>query len=159
LKFDRFRATAPYLYLLALQTVAASFLFWIIFPVFLQMMSHLGEPQELTMRSQGEVVAGAAALQGFYWLRYRSIGVNAPFENVVVGHLLGFASRVSFFFGGALFSTIFFRHLPELSAYPAVGQSFVKGLIVMEALFALYCYSLELERFGKAIEGNAALNR
>lgn len=55
-------------------------------------------------------------------------------------------------FGGALFSAIFFRHLPELDAFPPFAQAFVKSLYVAATLFGLFCYSLELDRFGKAVE-------
>ena len=78
--------------------------------------------------------------------------VTPPFHSVFVAHLLFFASRVSFFFGGALFSAIFFRHLPELDVFPPLGQAVVKLLYVAGVLFGLFCYSLELDRLGKAIE-------
>ncbi|ACS59982.1 hypothetical protein Rleg_6951 (plasmid) [Rhizobium leguminosarum bv. trifolii WSM1325] len=60
--------------------------------------------------------------------------------------------RVSFFFGGALFSAIFFRHLPELDALPPFAQACVKSVYVAATLFGLFCYSLELARFGQAVE-------
>ncbi|RDL50612.1 hypothetical protein BLJAPNOD_01733 [Ensifer sp. M14] len=63
-----------------------------------------------------------------------------------------FASRASFVFGGALFSVIFFRHVPQLEVLPPLGQGIAKTLGVMAVLFALFCYSLELERLGKVIE-------
>lgn len=78
--------------------------------------------------------------------------VTPLFHGVFVAHLLFFASRVSFFFGGALFSAIFFRHLPELDAFSPFAQAFVKSVYVAATLFGLFCYSLELDRFGKAVE-------
>ncbi|WP_246706617.1 hypothetical protein [Rhizobium leguminosarum] len=63
--------------------------------------------------------------------------VTSPFHSVFAAHLLFFASRVSFFFGGALFSAIFFRHLPELDAFPPFAQAFVKSLYVAATLFGL----------------------
>jgi len=59
--------------------------------------------------------------------------------------------RVSFLFSGALFSAIFFRHLPQLDFLPPFGQALVKILCVAGILFSFFCYSLELERLGKAI--------
>ncbi|MFW8646266.1 hypothetical protein ACOJBO_45670 [Rhizobium beringeri] len=46
----------------------------------------------------------------------------------------------------------FFRHLPELDAFPPFAQVFVKSVYVAGTLFGLFCYSLELDRFGKAVE-------
>jgi hypothetical protein len=52
-----------------------------------------------------------------------------------------FASRASFFFGSALFSAIFFRHIPQLYALPPLGQAIAKTLRVAALLFALFCYA------------------
>jgi hypothetical protein len=40
----------------------------------------------------------------------------------LVGHLFVFAGRASFFFGGAFFSALFFRHVPELDQLPPLEQ-------------------------------------
>jgi hypothetical protein len=47
---------------------------------------------------------------------------------------------------------IFFRHIPELDVLPPLEQSVIKILILISILSALFCYSLELERLGKAFE-------
>lgn len=138
---------------LAVQTVSAILLFWAIFPNFHRLFSSLGEPQYLDRWTQFTVLLGVLMLQGAYWIRLRSLPVVAPIHNAICGHVVLFASRISFFFGGALFSTIFFRHVPDLDALPPVGQSVVKVAVVLTILFSLFCYSLELERLGKAIEG------
>jgi hypothetical protein len=100
-------------------------------------------------------MAAVLLVQACYWARYRYVPVWAPVRSVLAGHLLLFASRVSFFFGGALFSAIFFRHVPQLEMLPPLGQSLVKGCGVMVLLFTVFCYSLELERLGRAIEERA----
>ena len=138
--------------LLALQTGAASFLFWIIFPVFLRVISNIGLRQELDVWVQVAALGGVAVLQACYWIRLCWVPVAAPFRNVFIGHIVLFISRVSFFFGGALFSAIFFRHVPELDALPPMVQGIAKGAGILAVLFALFCYSLELERLGRAIE-------
>ncbi|MBY5817678.1 hypothetical protein HFN60_18845 [Rhizobium leguminosarum] len=117
--------------LLAAQTAAALILFWIVFPIFHGLVTNLGERQALDLSDQVGIVASAALLHCCYWTRLKWVPVTPPFHSVFVAHLL-FASRVSFFFGGALFSAIFFRHLPELDAFPPLAQAF--------------------DRFGKAIE-------
>jgi hypothetical protein len=143
---------AIYVGLLTVQTAAATFMFWVVFPLFRQMIARLGEPLELSLPVEVMIISSALALNCAYWARYRWITVRAPFHSVFLGHVVQFVSRTNFFFGGALFSAIFFRHLPELDAFPTIDQAVIKGLIVMWVLFALYCYSLELERLGKAIE-------
>lgn len=146
--------SAPWIYtgLLAAQTAAASVLFWMVFPIFHGLVTHLGERQMLDLSDQIAIIASAGLLHGCYWTRLRWIPVTSPFHSVFVAHLLFFASRVSFFFGGALFSAIFFRHLPELDVFPPFAQAFVKILYVAVTLFGLFCYSLELDRLGKVIE-------
>lgn len=146
--------SAPWVYasLLAAQTAAAFILFWMAFPIFYNLVTHLGERQVLDFSRQVAIVASAALLHCFYWTRLKWVPVTRPFHSVFVAHLLFFASRVSFFFGGAFFSAIFFRHLPELDIFPPLGQAVVKLLHVAGVLFGLFCYSLELDRLGKAIE-------
>ncbi len=77
---------------------------------------------------------------------------GAPVRNAFIGHLLLFAARASFFFGSALFSAIFFRHLPQLDALPPLGQGVAKAVVFMTVLFSLFCYSLEVERLGREVE-------
>lgn len=147
---------AIYLSLVAVQTAAATYLFWVIFPLFRQMVTHIGEPQDLSLLVEIEIILGTFALHCAYWVRYRRIVAEAPFQNAFIGHVVQFAGRASFFFGGALFSVVFFRHVPELDALPPIAQGLTRGLIVIWVLFALFCYSLELDRLGKAIEGPSA---
>ena len=146
--------SAPWIYavLLGAQTVAALVLFWMVFPIFYSLVTHLGERQKLDFTQQIAIVASAALLHCFYWTRLKWVPVTPPFHSVFVAHILFFASRVSFFFGGALFSAIFFRHLPELDVFLPLGQTVVKSLYVAGVLFGLFCYSLELDRLGKAVE-------
>lgn len=147
------RWAAAYGILLVLQTAAASCLLWIMLPIFRRMISRIGEPLDVELWRLATVIGCVTIMQSCYWIRFHRVPVYIPFRNVVVGHLLLFASRASFFFGGAFFSVIFFRHVPELSALPPLGQGFAKALAVLAILFSLFCYSLELERLGKAMEG------
>ncbi|OOG67796.1 hypothetical protein B0E45_20525 [Sinorhizobium sp. A49] len=146
------RSFVVYFTLLLVQTGAASVLFWMIFPLFQKLVMRSGEAQELDIFVVIGVVSAATVMQMCYWARYRYVAVWRPFHSCFVGHLLMFASRASFFFGGALFSVIFFRHVPQLEVLPPLGQGIAKTLGVMAVLFALFCYSLELERLGKVIE-------
>lgn len=138
--------------LLVGQTLAATALFWIVFPLFHRIITHLGEQQELRHSQQFATVLSAILLHACYWTRLTWVTVVAPFHNVFMGHVCSFASRVSFFFGGALFSTLFFRHLPELEALPTPGRIVLGVFEILIVLFALFCYAQELERLAKAFE-------
>lgn len=149
-------AACAYAALLLVQTGAASAVFAIIFPLFQKLLMQSGQPQQLGTSVVVGVAAAAMVMQVCYWTRYRLVAVWGPFHSPAVGHMLMFASRASFFFGGALFSVIFFRHVPQLEVLPPLGQGMAKALGVIAVLFALFCYSLELERLGKAIEERPA---
>jgi hypothetical protein len=150
------RSAAIYVALLLMQTGAASVLFWIVFPLFQKLLTGSGYPQQLDPFVAIGATTAAIIMQLCYWARYQHVAVWGPFHSAFAGHILMFASRASFFFGGALFSVIFFRHVPQLDALPPLGQGMAKALGVMAILFALFCYSLELERLGKVIEEQPA---
>jgi hypothetical protein len=145
-----------YAFLLLMQTAAASVLFWTIFPIFRRIIEQIGQPQELSGATQLAIVGGVVILQCCYWVRLRFVKVRAPLHSVFIGHLFLFASRASFFFGGALFSVFFFRHIPEFEALPPLAQGIATVFAVLAVLFSLFCYSLELERLGRAIEERPA---
>lgn len=141
-----------YALLLAGQTLAASALFVIVFPVFHEIVTNLGERQELLPSQQLAALGSAALLHLCYWTRLKWVAVVAPFHSVFLGHVCAFASRVSFFFGGALFSVLFFRHLPALDVMPPLSRTAFSTVEVVAILFGLYCYSRELDRLAVAIE-------
>ncbi len=138
--------------LLLVQTAGAAALLWIVFPIFREVLIHFGEQQTITGSTQAALLGCTLVMQACYWARLRWVAVHAPFHNIFIAHLISFVARLSFLFGGALFSAIFFRHLPELGVLPPVGQSMIKAISIGAILFGLFCYSLELERFGRALE-------
>ena len=146
-------AAIAYATLLGAQTLLAGMLFWIMVPIFAQMIARLGETLEIDASTVVIVLGVAALLQCCYWIRFFWIPVPARFQNVLAAHVLMFASRVSFFFGGALFSAVFFRHVPSLAVFPPVAELLIKVVCLFGGLFALFCYSLELERLARSIAG------
>jgi len=137
---------------MVIETAAAMFLFLTIFPIFRQVITQLGQPQDVSPYQQVAVACGALVLQACYWVRFRWVAIPAPFSNALVRHLFLFAGRVSFFFGSALFSVLFFRHVPELDQSPSFIQGGVRLLEILLVLFGLFCYSLEIQRLGRARE-------
>lgn len=150
------RCRAAYPLLLGIQAVAAALLFLTIFTLFQQIVSQIGQARPLDTSTTVAAIVLALVMQACYWARYLRVPVPAPFRSAFGGHLLMFASRVSFFFGGALFTAIFFRHVPQLDVLPPLGQGVAKTLGVMGLLLAAFCFSLELERLGRAIEEGPA---
>ncbi len=131
-----------YATLLAGQTAAAAALFVIVFPLFRQIVTHLGERQELSLSQQALIMTIAAVLHVLYWARLKWVAVVAPFHNVFAAHLCSFASRVSFFFGGALFSALFFQapsgDRRPIARWPDLDQNGVRagGAVRAVLLFA-----------------------
>lgn len=146
------RARAAYFGLLAAQTLAASFIFLTAFPLFQAILAHSGEPQPLPASTALPILAAALLLQACYWTRYRCVPVWTPLRGALAAHLLLFAGRASFIFASAIFSAIFFRHLPQLDVLPPLGQGIAKGAGLLGVLFSLYCYATEIERLGRAAE-------
>lgn len=58
------------------------------------------------MASLIALIAAMAVSQAAYWYRFSRIELP-DWKQVVVGHCLGFASRLGFIFGGAMFSLFF----------------------------------------------------
>jgi hypothetical protein len=140
-----------YAVLLAAQTVLASLVFMIVIPIFREMISHLGETLDIDAHTFVLIIGAAVVLQCFYWIRFCWVPIVAPFQSVIAEHVLLFVSRASFFFGGALFSMVFFRHVPSLTSFPPFAELCVKLVCLFGSLFALFCYSLELERLARAM--------
>jgi hypothetical protein len=141
-----------YAALLIGQTLSAAAMFQIVFPVFHQIITHLGERQTLVYTQHIATMSCAMLLHACYWTRLKWVRVVVPYQNILLSHLCAFFSRVSFFFGGALFSALFFRHLPELEDIPPVMQIVSGTGEVFMILFALFCYSLELDRLSRALD-------
>jgi hypothetical protein len=150
-----FRDPVRYAILMVVQTAAATFLFFTVFPIFRQVVTQFGKPQDISLYQHVAVACGAAVLQACYWARFRRVPIPVPFRSAFVGHLFLFAGRASFFCAGAFFSAFFFRHFPELEQLPPLVEGAAKVFEVILILFSLFCYSLELERLGRAIEDRA----
>lgn len=71
-------ASWVYASLLAAQSAAALILFWMVFPIFYSLVTHLGERQMLDLSGQVAIVASAALLHGCYWTRLKWVRGRAP---------------------------------------------------------------------------------
>ena len=149
------RNTLRYVILLVVQTLCAWVILYNIQAVFRILVENVGVQQPVPTSVLVQIVAATTLGQICYWMRLALVAVPAEHHSIVAGHFFAFASRISFVFGGALFSLYFLRHLPAMDL-DALGFSFVwRGAALIAILFALYCYTLELERLGHALQKTA----
>jgi hypothetical protein len=145
---------AIYLLLLSLQIIGALSLVWKELPDFRQLALNPGEQLPYVPYGNLATLAALFVMQVAYWYRLQRVALPFHSSNAILNHLLLFLGRLSFIFGGALFSVVFFRHLPELDKGTDALVMAERGLLLGGALFALFCFTLELERLGRAFEGD-----
>lgn len=147
----RRRDLRHYAVLLAAQTACAAIMLVNIHAGFRILIENLGTPNAASAPASVLHLLIAAVLgQACYWYRLRKVPVPASYQNIALGHLLAFSSRLGFIWGGALFSVYFLRHAPALALGPL--DIAWRGALLIAVLFALYCYTLELERLGSALQ-------
>ncbi|MGX1742153.1 hypothetical protein ACWIEX_11410 [Bosea sp. NPDC055353] len=151
LDHDRSRSTVPYLALLALQSIAALTLLVEIHRAFRIVVDDLGVLHPIPPAELLTIACAVILSQTAYWYRFAKVEVPG-WRNAAFGHLLGFASRLSFIFGAAMFSLFFLRHAPDLSSNETGVVVLSRGTIVLVALFCLYCFTVELERLGNSLQ-------
>ncbi|MGX5733309.1 hypothetical protein [Bosea thiooxidans] len=151
IEHGRSRSALPYIALLVLQSAAALTLLVEIHRAFRIVVDHLGVLHMISPADLLTIVAAVSLSQTAYWYRFAKVEMPG-WHNVALGHLLGFASRLSFIFGAAMFSLFFLRHAPDLSSNEAGAVVLSRGTIVLIALFCLYCFTLELERLGNSLQ-------
>lgn len=146
-----------YLMCLTFLSVAAFVILAAIGWVFRTLIDGLGVLHRASPLELGLLIGAIYAFQSAYWYRIKSISIP-QWRSIVLGHVLGFTSRLSFIFGGALFSLFFLRHVPELSSSEGAFVLLPRVAILLASLFCLYCYSLELERLANALQSSADQN-
>lgn len=86
-------------------------------------------------------------IQGAYWTRMALVGELKLPRNAFLGHLAMFLARISLIFGTAFFTLVIYVRFPDLEL------SVVRLAVLFASLFSIFCYSLELERLGAALNG------
>lgn len=132
--------------LIAVQTTGAVIVIWNGAPIYRQIVTDASshQPQEATL-----VWAGAAvvAMQTCYWWRLRLHPALPRWDSSLCSHIVLFLGRLSFILAAATFSVVFFMR-PEGLHLP-----FSRLALLVAVLFSMFCYTLELERLGKALQG------
>jgi hypothetical protein len=149
---DRRQAgNALYVTLLGVQSAAALVILSYIQGMFRILIAEIGVAQPVSMTEVVSLASSILVSQAAFWVRVRYVQIPR-WHSLVLGHLLAFTGRISFVFGGALFGVFFLRHMPELDLDRYAFGIAWRGAIVMTTLFTLYCYALELERLGAALQ-------
>ena len=144
------RPVLAYTLLLLVQTACALVILFYIHAIFRILVEHIGQQQELPTGILIQVVVAALLGQCCYWLRLYRLPIPKGFHSLPLGHALAFAARLGAIVGGALASIYFLRHLPELTKLADGFTLFWRSGVLLAIVFALYCYTLELERLAAA---------
>jgi hypothetical protein len=136
-----------YFLLFAVQTIGAAILFWYTIPLFRQVLldpgGHVARPENLVWS-----LSAITLMQAGYWVRHRlRLPVPQLFRNALVGYIVLFVARMSFVLATAVFGFVFIVRRPEFQI-PAS-----RYLVLIIGLFALFCYTQELEQLGRALIG------
>jgi hypothetical protein len=88
---------------------------------------------------------GVTIIQVCYWLGQHWFATLRLRYIPLLGHVILFLSRLNFIFAGAVFSAIYLVRFYEAQISPF-------GFVWLSAvLFSIFCYTLELERLGRAL--------
>jgi hypothetical protein len=147
-------ARTVYLALLAVQIAGAMFLITTVLPDFRQLALYPGEQLPYLRGDDFALIVALVVMQSAYWYRLQRVPIPFQGSRIVLSHILLFLGRLSFIFGGALFAVVFFRHVPVLGLSADTLLLARRGLLLAGMLFALFCFTFELERLGAALGSN-----
>ena len=96
-------------------------------------------------------IAGLLLIQAAYWLRVRLQPPLPRTGNTVAGHIVSFIAKISFVSVTAAFTQMFLNRYEALISmnYPPL-----RALVVLMLFFSIFCWTLELERLAKALQGS-----
>ncbi|MBS7544314.1 hypothetical protein [Ancylobacter oerskovii] len=135
-----------------IQTGCALLILYHIKLTFGVLVENTGVRQEAFSAPLGQVAFAAVVSQVCYWARVLRTPLPITCRHVFLGHLISFAGRLSFIFGTALFSFFFMRHVPAMQLLAFDIGFLGRVSLLISILFVLFCYSLELERLGAALQ-------
>ncbi len=142
----RYRRTWLYPLLLFLQTAGLGIILWQGAPVYRRILAGsegpTAGPKTLIL-----VMLAVGLMQGAYWLRTAIISTLRLPPNVFLNHIVLLFSRLSFIFGGALFTAVIYLRLPDLE------KSIPRFVVLVAVLFSMFCYSRELEWLATELTG------
>ena len=132
--------------LVVLQTVGAAIILWNGIPIYQQIVAdaskHMPRPETLV-----QAIVAVAMIQVAYWFRQRIHPPLPQHNNSLLSHVVLFVGRLSLIFATSMFSVVFFMQ-PE-----GLHLSISRIVVLVAVLFSMFCFTLELERLGRALQG------
>ena len=143
---DRVGGCWLYPLLLTMETIGTAIFCWKGLPLFRLLIA---DPASYETRERIWIWALTAIvlIQIGYWLRYRIEPALPRFRNALLGHIVLFVSRLSFVVATSIFSFVFIAKRLEAQMDAS------RYILTLVGLFSLFCYMLELQRFGSALIG------
>jgi hypothetical protein len=130
--------SSRYFFLLAMQTIGAAILLWYAVPLFRQVLLDPGSHVPRTENLVWSLLA-ITSMQAGYWIR--------QLRNALFGYIVLFVARMSFVLATSVFGFVFIVRRPEFQIPTS------RYFAVIIGLFALFCYTQELEQLGRALIG------
>jgi len=147
-KPEVFRGPGTYLALVAVESVGIAILLLNGMPVYREMMRDISgyrpQPGVLWLAWVGIIL-----VLGAYILRIRFRPPIPRSGHAIAGHVVSFVGRMSFVAATSAYSLIFINHFGELHLLP------YRMMVILMVLFAMFCWTLELERLATALMGTA----
>ncbi len=143
---EKKQGAGTYFFLFGLQTVGMAMVFFKGVPIYRQLArdfaGHQPQPSILWWAA-----AAVGLIQAAYWARMRLQVSPSLVRQVLAGHLVSFAARLTFILASSTFGVMFLVRFDQLSLSPQ------RILMLLLLLFSVFCYTLELERLAKAFQG------
>jgi hypothetical protein len=135
--------TALYWILFLGQTIGDGTILSHLIPLFRQLVTS-GLVEKAPPKILVLALLGVTIIQVCYWLDLYWFATLRLNYNPLLGHLILFLSRLNFIFAAGVFSAVYLVRFNELDI------SFWGLVLLSTVLFSIFCYTLELERLGRA---------
>ena len=141
---DKAMRIALYWILFLGQTIGDTTILSHLIPLFRQLVTsglHEKTPPKILVFAS----LGVITIQVCYWLDQNWFTTLRLGHNSLLGHVILFLSRLNFIFAAAVFSAVYLVRFNEL-------EISLWGFVLLSGvLFSIFCYTLELERLGRAL--------
>ena len=126
------------------QTIGDTTILSRLIPLFRQLVTS-GLHEKTPPKIQIFATLGVIIIQVGYWLAQCWFTTLRLGHNSLLGHVILFLSRLNFIFAAAVFSAVYLVRFNEL-------EISLWGFVLLSGvLFSIFCYTLELERLGRAL--------
>ena len=92
-------------------------------------------------------MSAIALMQAGYWMCHRLRLPPPQLRNALIGNIILFVARMAFVVAASIFGFVFIVRSPELQVLSS------RYVVLVIGLFALFCYTQELEQLGRALIG------